>query len=336
MKKQKINLNLITKHLLNEMDNNEKQMINKLINDDELSRNEFESYLEVWETSANVKDLEKIDTEGDWSKVRSRMNFGKTNKSIPLHGYLLRIAAVLILTFGIVYIYNHYLKTSRSGVMEYYETASLKSTREVKLSDGTTITLNRNSKIIQNSDYGKTNRDIILEGEAFFDVTKNASLPFKVHTLNSTVEVLGTSFNIKCDSQKVVVGVIRGKVAFYQNGNSKNRIELTPDNTGIYELANNNLITEDYLNPNSIAWRTGKLVFKNTPEIEVFKTIAEYFNKDYEIQPDVKCDNAFTSDFDRLSLDEMIKNINDARLPKDKIEVISQNNKIIIKNLDKY
>jgi transmembrane sensor len=334
MKKNKLKLSVITKHLLNELDFNEKQMIDKLINDDELSRKEFESYLEVWEKSADVKELDKIDTENDWTKVRSRMNFKQTSKHIPLQSYLLRIAAVLLLAFALSYFYTHYLKIVKTGAMEYFETATFNNTKEIRLSDGTIIALNRNSKIIQNNSYGKTNRDIILEGEAFFDVTKNPELPFKVHTLNSTVEVLGTSFNIKCDSQKVIVGVLRGKVAFYQTGNSKNRIELTPDNTGIYDLNNNNLISEDYLNPNSIAWRTGKLIFKKTPEIDVFKTIAEYFNKELVIQPDVKIDHAFTSNFEKETLEEMFRAINEARLPNDKIEVITQDNKIIVKNLD--
>jgi transmembrane sensor len=231
----------------------------------------------------------------------------------------------------LVYLFNHFFRAVKTGALDYFETASLDTSREIKLQDGTVIVLNRNSKIIQNSEYGKTNRDIILEGEAFFDVVKNPDLAFKVHSLNSTVEVLGTSFNIKCDSQKVVVGVLRGKVAFYQTGNSKNRIELTNDKTGIYELENNNLITEEYLNPNCVAWRTGKLIFKKTPDSDVFKTIAEFFNKGLIIQPDAPMDNTFTGNFEKQSLEEMIEIINLSRLPNKKLIVITTDNRIIVK-----
>jgi transmembrane sensor len=333
MKKKKIAPDIITRHLLNETDINENQMINKLINDDELSRREFEKYFEVWEKSANVKDFEKIDTEDDWSKVRTKLNFSQTSKRIPLQSFLLRIAAVFLLAFGLTYFYTHYLKTVKTVALEYYETTSLNIKKEIRLTDGTIIFLNKNSKIIQNSDYGKTNRDIILVGEAFFDVAKNPALHFKVHTLNSTVEVLGTSFNIKCDSQKVVVGVVRGKVAFYQTGNLKNRIELIPDNTGIYDVNNNNLITEEYLNPNSIAWRTGKLIFKKTPDNDVFKTIAEYFDKKLVIQPGAPLDITFTGEFDKQSLNEMIEIFNLSRPSKYKVDVITTDNSIIVKKL---
>lgn len=324
---------LITKYLLNETENNEKQMIHKLINDDERSRKEFEAYLDVWEKSADVKDFEKIDAQNDWEKVRSKMNFKQTHKRIPLQNYLLRIAAVLVLAFGLALFFNQLLKNTgnKSNAYNYYETAALNEVKKVVLPDSSIISLNRNSKIIQNDNYGKTNRDIILEGEAFFEVAKNPSLPFKVHTLNSTVEVLGTSFNIKCDSQKVIVAVITGKVAFYQSGNANNRVELVPDHTGIYETNNNQFISETFLNPNSIAWHTGRLVFRNTPESEVFRVIAEYFNKDLIIKSNTPLIYNFTGDFEKIPLSEMIENINLSR--SNKLNVITTNNSIIVSTL---
>jgi transmembrane sensor len=330
MKKRKLNITIITKYLLNEPDNNEKQMINKLINDDELSRKEFEAYLDVWEKSANVKDYDNIDAQKDWNKVRSKMNLKPSIKHIPLRNYLLRVAAILVLAFGLALFFNQLLKVNnnKSKAYNYYETAALNEVKKVVLTDSTIINLNRNSKIIQNDNYGITNRDIILEGEAFFEVAKNPKLPFKVYTLNSTVEVLGTSFNIKCDSQKVIVGVVTGKVAFYQSKNSKNRVELVPENTGIYKVNENNFITKNYLNPNSIAWHTGKLVFRHTPENEVFKVIAEYFNKDLIIQTNTPLNSTFTGDFEKQSLDEMIEIINLTRTSK--LEIVTTDNSIIV------
>jgi transmembrane sensor len=330
MKNSELNIKIITKYLLNEPDNNVKHMINKIINDDERSRREFEAYLDVWEKSANVKDFDNIDAQNDWEKVRSRMNLKTTHKSIPLRNYLLRIAAVAILVVGLAFFFNQLfkVKNNNTNINNYYETAALGELKKVTLADGSIINLNRNSKIIQNDNYGKTNRDIILEGEAFFEVAKNPALPFKVHTLNSTVEVLGTSFNIKCDSQKVTVGVVTGKVAFYQTGNNQNRVTLMPEHTGIYKLTDNNFITKNALDANSIAWHTGKLVFKNTPETEVFKTIANFFNKELIIKTNTPLNYTFTSDFENLSLDQMIEAINLTR--SNKLDVETTDNSIIV------
>lgn len=330
MKSSKLKTELITKYIINEPDNNEKHMINKLINDDELSRKEFEAYLDVWEKSANVKDFDNIDAQNDWEKVRSKMNFKTNQKSIPLRYYLIRIAAVIILAFGLAFLYNQFFRSNshKSDATNYFETTALNELKKVTLPDGSIISLNRNSKIIQNDNYGKTNRDIILEGEAFFEVAKNRALPFKVHTQNSTIEVLGTSFNIKCDSQKVTVGVVTGKVAFYQAGNTNNRITLLPDNTGIYQKTDNNFVTKNSMDPNSIAWHTNRLVFKNTPESEVFQIIAEYFNKELIIKTSKPLDAKFTSNFENLTLNEMIENINLTK--NNKFAITTTDNSIIV------
>jgi transmembrane sensor len=329
MKKQKIDIRNITKYL--EPDNNNKQMINKLINDDEISRKEFEAYLDVWEKSANVKDFDNINAQNDWEKVRSRMNLKTHHKTIPLQSYLLRIAAILLLAIGLVVFFNQIFKIKMhpGKSVNYFETAALSEIKNVELPDGTVISLNKNSKIIQNDNYGKTNRDIILEGEAFFEVAKNPNLPFKVHTLNSTVEVLGTSFNIKCDSQKVTVGVVTGKVAFYQTGNSANKVTLIPDNTGIYKGGENSFITRNSMDPNTIAWHTGRLVFKNTPYNEVFAIIAHYFNKELIYKADKPIVNGFTTNFENLSLNEMVESIN-YTLRTNKFAVTTTENSIIV------
>jgi len=336
MKKSKINIEYIIRYLINEQDNNTKQMINKLINDDELSRKEFEAYLDVWEKSANVKDFEKIDAQKDWEKVRSKMNLKPTVKGIPLQRYLLRIVAILLLAFGLAYFFNQlvFVDHNKSNINDYFEVMASNETKQVELPDGSIVNLNHNSKIIRNNDFGKLNRDIILDGEAFFEVAKNPALPFKVHMLNSTVEVLGTNFNVKCDSQKVIVGVVSGKVAFYQSGNSKNRVELIPDNTGIYESDNNNFISKSYLDPNSIAWYTGKLIFRQTPEYEVFKIIAGFFNKELIIHTNIPLNNTFTGNFEKQSLEEMIEIINLTRTSK--LNVTTTENSIIVSNLEKY
>jgi transmembrane sensor len=328
MKKLRYNLDLITRHLLNETDNTEEEMIKDVINNDEKSRREFDEYLDLWEKSADVKDFDKIDDEHDWRQVRARMNFGRIKRSLPLRTYFLRIAAVLILAFGLASIF-HYFNGPKAHGSEYYETATVNEMREVKLPEGSVISLNRNSKIVRNSEFGKSNRDIILEGEAFFEVAKNPNLPFKVYTKNSTIEVTGTSFNIKSDTFQVIVGVLTGKVAFYQTGNTVNRIDLLPEKTGYYKTGNHSFVMESSLDPNSIAWHTGRLIFKKTPVSEVFKIIAGYFNKELIIEAGAPTSVPFNGSFDKQSLEEMIEDIN-MTLPE-KLDVVTTDSRLIVK-----
>lgn len=66
------------------------------------------------------------------------------------------------------------------------------------LSDGTRVFLNSDSRLIYPVTFGKGKREVILQGEGYFDVAKDAARPFLVRTDDMTVRVLGTSFNLKC------------------------------------------------------------------------------------------------------------------------------------------
>jgi transmembrane sensor len=329
MKKLKPDLGLITRLLLNETDNTEKEMIKNIINNDDKSRQEFEKYLDLWEKSEDVREFDKIDAEKDWNTVRAKMNFTSSKKEIFPRIYLIRVAAILILALGLGSVF--YLVVRKNNpVSEYFETASVNQTKEVVLPEGTRISLNRNSKIVRNSEFGKTNRDIILVGEAFFEVAKNPNLPFKVYTKNSTVEVTGTSFNIKSDSIQVTVGVLTGKVSFYQTGNSVNRIDLVPQKTGYFHTVDNSFNLETSLDPNSLAWHTGRLVFYKTPLKEAFKIIAAYFNKELVIEPDAPVNQPpVKAEFEKQSLEDIVNTINLTLY--DKFEVISTDTRIIVK-----
>lgn len=84
---------------------------------------------------------------------------------------------------------------------------------DVLLPDGSRIRLNSASHVSYSTEYGKTNRDISLEGEAFFEVAKNAGLPFVVSTGNISVEALGTKFNVRSyEEGDETVTLVEGKV----------------------------------------------------------------------------------------------------------------------------
>lgn len=86
--------------------------------------------------------------------------------------------------------------------------------RYVKLPDGTSVTLNEGSTITYNAqEFGKQNREVVLSGEAFFDVTHAPDRPFIVETQGISTIVLGTAFNISAYANKpITVTVVRGKV----------------------------------------------------------------------------------------------------------------------------
>lgn len=122
-----------------------------------------------------------------------------------------------------------------------------------------------------------------------------------------------------------------GKVAFYQTSDNTNRIDIVPDKTGFYKTSDHSFRLEPTLDPNSIAWHTGRLIFKNTPLSDAFKIIAECFGKDLIIEPDAPVNYYISYEFDKESLNEILKDIDTIIPASVKLNVITTENRIIVK-----
>jgi transmembrane sensor len=100
------------------------------------------------------------------------------------------------------------------------------------LADGTTVWLNAGSKLSVQNDFAGATREVLLEGEAFFDVVKKPGQPFIVHTSGIDIRVLGTAFNVKAypEDKNVETTLYRGLVqVFRQEDEAKTAVELKPN-----------------------------------------------------------------------------------------------------------
>jgi transmembrane sensor len=88
---------------------------------------------------------------------------------------------------------------------------------KIKLSDGSTVILSKNSRLIYPKKFGSKERIVQLKGEAFFDISKNANHPFLIYANETVTKVIGTSFRIRAfqTNTKVVVSVKTGKVSVF-------------------------------------------------------------------------------------------------------------------------
>ena len=109
-----------------------------------------------------------------------------------------QLAAMLAVVFALGMIVH-----SRTGKEEqlktawYETTAPLGAKSQVILIDGTKVWLNAGSRLLYSTAFGNQNREVLLEGEAYFEVAKNATLPFDVKTSRLKVRAIGTAFNVK-------------------------------------------------------------------------------------------------------------------------------------------
>jgi transmembrane sensor len=128
---------------------------------------------------------------------------------------LLKYAAVIAITLLSSYLLWMFINNSPSVGNDSFTTieAPSGSTSFVTLPDSSKVWLNAGSKISFNKDYGVDNRNITLDGEAFFDVVKR-KVSFNVHTEEQDITVLGTAFNVKAykDDEKVITTLVRGSL----------------------------------------------------------------------------------------------------------------------------
>lgn len=262
------------------------------------------------DTTSDLKPFEGIDVEADWNIVKVRMGLSPRMNRIPLPRYLLRIAAILIMALGLVYLFNLLIKeVPTQPESDYYQVVAQNGNRIVNLPDGSVVTLKAHSELVYNSQFGKENRDVILEGEAFFEVHRNEAVPFKVFASEATIEVLGTAFNVKSTNEVVEVGVVTGHVAMFETANKKNRTELLRNEMGTFLIDQKQIQDKEAFNANALAWRTGILKFRQAPLHEVFITLAECYDKKLELNLQHELTETLTATFRNQSLEDIFEMI---------------------------
>jgi ferric-dicitrate binding protein FerR (iron transport regulator) len=160
--------------------------------------------------------------------------------------------------------------------------------------------------------FGRSTREVTIEGEAFFEVKPNKDKPFIIHAGNAQIKVLGTSFNVNAypESKLVEVTVETGRVQFL-NKNAKsvqtNELILIPGDKGTLIYESNSLKKTTNQNLNFLSWKSHNLIFKATSLNEVIQDLAKVYKVDIRIaDPDLK-NLLLTAHFNNYSLDFILE-----------------------------
>jgi ferric-dicitrate binding protein FerR (iron transport regulator) len=158
----------------------------------------------------------------------------------------------------------------------------------IVLSEGTKVWLNSGSKLIFPSVFNEKSREVILEGEAFFDVAKNKEKPFYVKTEAFKMKVYGTKFNVQAylqDNDCQIV-LVEGKVGMnvgegirspevFLAPNQKATISKGEEKFDITNVENTEIYT---------AWIDGYLTFTNEDVSDLLKRVSRYYNVEIDTE----------------------------------------------------
>jgi len=205
------------------------------------------------------------------SKIEKGYHSDKEQKNNKIRGiyWITSVAASVVIFFGIWYLYIR---------KPFFEVAVTKGQHiEYQLPDGSEVAMNADSKITFRKNNFIENREMKLEGEAFFSVKKGKK--FTIVTKFADIRVLGTSFNVFVRYDSLKVSCFTGKVCVTSGDQS---LIITPGES--ITLRYGTLIKFEDKNINSVgSWRNGEFYFENTPLSFVFKEIERQFNVNFVV-----------------------------------------------------
>ncbi|WP_020526882.1 FecR family protein [Flexithrix dorotheae] len=182
--------------------------------------------------------------------------------------------------------------------------------QEIILADGSSVFLNKGSKLYYPEEFKGEIREVKLMGEAFFNVTENPEKPFIINVGNSKIKVLGTSFNVRCyeDEEIDEVIVVSGKVACYNKDEGESsQILLTKGEQAIIHRSSPKMEKKVNYDPNLLAWKNEEIIFKNTLLSDVEQVLEHYYRVNVIIENEALYNCRLTSTFKNDDLEKILE-----------------------------
>lgn len=152
------------------------------------------------------------------------------------------------------------------------------------LPDSTEVWLNAASTLEFPERFNRNKREVVLKGEAFFDVKHADKVPFIIYTGDVSTEVLGTAFNIKAypDMEKITVSVKRGKVKV--NYEQKQVALLTVGQQVSINQKGRSVSEKPVKENEAAAWQEGKLIYDDYMIGDIILDLERVYNKKVEVE----------------------------------------------------
>lgn len=277
----------------------------------EQERKKIEAWLEVMKTEDNT-DLELSDE--DEARIFQKLTSNQTTvddvvalrpkRKARLDRWMLRIAASLVIVSLVSYTAWYFTASPENQL----EVVSKNGIEKIILNDGSLVWMHGESKVMYYEKQNDGARYTTFEGEALFEVVKDANHPFIVQCGDVKVKVLGTSFSIKTNPEHVELTVLTGKVNLSSSANTEG-IDVLPQEKVIYK--SNGEFEKLSTNQQEIASITKNtdynMQFTNNRMDDVITRIESKFNVSVKLSDKNIRDCQITADFTDQSLEKSLQ-----------------------------
>lgn len=228
---------------------------------------------------------DEVQVEKEWARLFSSLPLSKPvcpavgngrKRLWQFSGY----AAAVLTGFVFALATFHFTNGKSRAETRTYKLVTLKGEKSyLQLPDGTQVWINSCTTFQYAEDYGQSNRDIYLSGEAYFEVAKDEKRPFVVKTNGIDVKALGTAFNISAypEDEQWATTLFCGKVAI-QPAPSSRPVMLFPNQVAVYRKNGKEIEVMPYDKRLFAQWRGGYLSFEKMHLQDITKLLERNYN----------------------------------------------------------
>lgn len=312
--------NLLAKFFSGEASPNEKELIEEWRNKSEENQRAFKLLYKIWIAESDSKSLKNFDIDKLWLETLNKANpqgFApsktslysvndkqkkKTSRGLPIREYY-KYAAVAIFLITVIFASVFFYPYQKGGFSEgiVYKT-EVGETMELNLKDGTIVLLAPKSILDVSAGFNNSNREVKLEGEAYFSVEGKQDYPFLVYTKNSITKVLGTQFNVMAlaDDRILEVLVTEGTVSVEKGEVDHGRGDVILKEGDLYQsdelLSDYNLLS-DVQKTTYLKWREGIIHFENLNLSRIINQLERWYPVEIVLESENLAHKKLTAEF---------------------------------------
>jgi len=298
---------LIVKSLTGSLSKKEKKIFQAWLGESERNRIHYQKIRTLWERTNESYSSTEFDEAAAKNKIRSEILRMQSKTRILKKRFRIPAAASVLLLLGLGLALFRILDPGTKNFIVY---TSGHHVREILLPDSSLVWLNENSVLRTPEVFSGIKRQAVLDGEAYFQIVKDETRPFKIKAGNTIIKVLGTSFDINMERENGNVGIVvnSGRVSFNRVNSLQNNIILTPGTKGKYRASDHKITISTNSDQNYLSWKTGLLTFYDTPLAKVCSILSEHYKTKVKTTIEDKS-LSLTGSFQNESLEDILKTI---------------------------
>lgn len=249
-----------------------------------------------------------VSAEKNWPELAERIRQYEATKTKKTGGIvILRWAVAAAVAASFLFFIFRWIEGNRDEYLVYTTTDA---PQEIVLPDSSHVQLNIRSQIKIDKGFGKKNRRVQQEGQAFYNVTKNQQLPFAIQTSHAITTVVGTSFDLSAygSKEEEKLSVVTGIVSYQPADPATKSTLVRAGNSVVYAYKSAQLTEKPMVENQQLYW-TGKLVFENQPLQSIIPALQNYYHVIITTNKTALLSRSFTGSFEHESLQDVLNTI---------------------------